>query len=214
MKIPGHAAGGILTRPHLGLVAEAGPEAIIPLSARTRKRALDLWYRTGQLLGTLPEPRVVEMMARVRAIVEKVPALEAKAPMFRTPDVVARVNSLVKKASAPRAPFSQTKEMYAAGGFTAPVARDWGHLEPVYATGSALGAVVMSDLGSVLTQLKDALGFQQTGGEIRITYSPTYKIYGGADVEREVRRAAKAAEEDFAKRFEAYLHQEKRLSYK
>lgn len=46
-----HAAGGVFTTPHLGLVAEAGPESIIPLSAGRRSRGLDLWNRTGQMLG-------------------------------------------------------------------------------------------------------------------------------------------------------------------
>lgn len=46
-----HARGGIFTRPHLGLVAESGPEAIIPLSARMRNRALGLWEETGRRLG-------------------------------------------------------------------------------------------------------------------------------------------------------------------
>lgn len=49
-----HAAGGILTRPHIGLVAEAGPESIIPLSARMRNRALKLYEQTGQILGVKP----------------------------------------------------------------------------------------------------------------------------------------------------------------
>ncbi len=49
-----HAIGGILTRPHLGLIAEAGPEAIIPLSARMRDRAMDLWLETGRRLGVRP----------------------------------------------------------------------------------------------------------------------------------------------------------------
>jgi hypothetical protein len=49
-----YAAGGILTRPHLGMVAEAGPESIIPLSARMRGRALSLWEKTGQMLGVRP----------------------------------------------------------------------------------------------------------------------------------------------------------------
>lgn len=49
-----HQYGGILTRPHLGLVAEAGPEAIIPLSARMRTRALALWEETGERLGVRP----------------------------------------------------------------------------------------------------------------------------------------------------------------
>ena len=30
--VPRHAKGGIVTRPHLGIVGEAGPEAIIPLN--------------------------------------------------------------------------------------------------------------------------------------------------------------------------------------
>lgn len=46
-----HQFGGILTRPHIGLVAEAGPEAIIPLSTRTRSRALALYEETGRRLG-------------------------------------------------------------------------------------------------------------------------------------------------------------------
>jgi hypothetical protein len=48
------ATGGILTRPHLGLVAEAGPEAIIPLSTRMRARALALYEETGKRLGVRP----------------------------------------------------------------------------------------------------------------------------------------------------------------
>jgi len=46
-----YATGGILTRPHLGLVAEAGPEAWIPLSQRMRPRALALWDQVGSYLG-------------------------------------------------------------------------------------------------------------------------------------------------------------------
>lgn len=49
-----HQYGGILTRPHLGLVAEAGPEAIIPLSTRMRARALALYEETGRRLGVRP----------------------------------------------------------------------------------------------------------------------------------------------------------------
>ena len=40
-----HANGGIFTSPHMGLVAEAGAEAIIPLSSGKRGRALDLLSR-------------------------------------------------------------------------------------------------------------------------------------------------------------------------
>lgn len=46
-----HASGGIMTQPHLGMVAEAGPEAIIPLNGS--QNAVSLWEQTGQLLGGL-----------------------------------------------------------------------------------------------------------------------------------------------------------------
>lgn len=49
-----HASGGILTKPHFGLVAEKGPEAIIPLSSRMRSRAIRLWEKTGESLGVVP----------------------------------------------------------------------------------------------------------------------------------------------------------------
>ena len=50
-SIEPHAAGGIFSTPHMGLVAEAGPESIIPLSASRRSQSLNLWARTGQMLG-------------------------------------------------------------------------------------------------------------------------------------------------------------------
>lgn len=40
-----HAAGGVFTQPHLGVVAEAGPEAIIPLN--NRARAQQVMYEAG-----------------------------------------------------------------------------------------------------------------------------------------------------------------------
>lgn len=49
--IAGRATGGLFNRPHVALVAESGPEAIIPLSARMRNRALGLWEETGKRLG-------------------------------------------------------------------------------------------------------------------------------------------------------------------
>jgi len=45
-----HATGGVFSSPHLGMVAEAGSEAIIPLSSRMRSRGLDLWQQAGNLL--------------------------------------------------------------------------------------------------------------------------------------------------------------------
>lgn len=49
-----HAEGGIMTRPHVGLVAEDGAEAIIPLSGKRRERGIDLWERAGRMLGVKP----------------------------------------------------------------------------------------------------------------------------------------------------------------
>jgi tape measure domain-containing protein len=46
-----HAYGGIMTKPHVGLVAEAGPEAIIPLSSAKRNRGMSLWEHVGRVFG-------------------------------------------------------------------------------------------------------------------------------------------------------------------
>lgn len=44
-----YASGGLITSPHLGLVGEAGPEMIIPLT--NKSRGMELWQQTGSLLG-------------------------------------------------------------------------------------------------------------------------------------------------------------------
>jgi hypothetical protein len=46
-----HARGGIINSPHLGMVGEAGPEAIIPLSGNMRGIAGNLLKQTAGLLG-------------------------------------------------------------------------------------------------------------------------------------------------------------------
>lgn len=46
-----HATGGIFDEPHLGMVAEAGPEAIIPLDGSGN--AMELWQEAGKRLGAL-----------------------------------------------------------------------------------------------------------------------------------------------------------------
>lgn len=65
---------------------------------------------------------------------------------------------------------------------------------------------------SIWTKAGEVLGVRPTAGA-SITYAPVYNIYGGRDVEGQVRRAAKDAEDDFAARFRSYLRQERRLSY-
>lgn len=48
--IPGHANGGIITSPQISWLAEGGyPESVIPLDGS--RNAIDLWEKTGQLLG-------------------------------------------------------------------------------------------------------------------------------------------------------------------
>lgn len=44
-----HALGGIFDEPHLGIVAEAGPESIIPLDGS--ERSMSLFEQTGEMLG-------------------------------------------------------------------------------------------------------------------------------------------------------------------
>lgn len=48
--LPGHATGGIFSRPHIAMFAERGREAVIPLD-EYRHRALGLWMETGRQLG-------------------------------------------------------------------------------------------------------------------------------------------------------------------
>lgn len=47
----GYANGGLITKPHFGLVGEAGDEMIIPLSSSKKERGLSLWAQAGELLG-------------------------------------------------------------------------------------------------------------------------------------------------------------------
>lgn len=49
-----YANGGLINRPHMGLVGEAGPEAIIPLSPSRRGRGRELLYRAATALGVQP----------------------------------------------------------------------------------------------------------------------------------------------------------------
>ena len=44
-----HAEGGIFDEPHFGVLAEAGPEAYVPLDKS--RRSLSIWQQAGQALG-------------------------------------------------------------------------------------------------------------------------------------------------------------------
>lgn len=50
-EVPQNAAGGIYDGAFLSLVAEDGPEAIIPLGSKRRSRGIDLWIQAGRMLG-------------------------------------------------------------------------------------------------------------------------------------------------------------------
>lgn len=50
-----YATGGIVDKPHIGLIGEAGPEAIIPLSGSNRNIGKSLWKKTGAMLGMFPK---------------------------------------------------------------------------------------------------------------------------------------------------------------
>ena len=52
-NLTAHAKGGIITQPHIGLVGEAGAEAIIPLSGTNKYRGIELWKEAGRQLGML-----------------------------------------------------------------------------------------------------------------------------------------------------------------
>lgn len=57
-KIKKYAFGGIVSKPTMGLVGEAGPEGIIPLSLNKRSVALNLWSKIGHMIGALDTNRI------------------------------------------------------------------------------------------------------------------------------------------------------------
>ncbi len=50
-----NAIGGIVNKAHIGMIGEAGPEAIIPLSGTNQHRGISLWQQAGEMLGMLPK---------------------------------------------------------------------------------------------------------------------------------------------------------------
>jgi phage-related protein len=47
--LPGHAEGGVFTKPHIAQIAEAGAEAVVPLNKSPQ--GFDIWKQAGQLGG-------------------------------------------------------------------------------------------------------------------------------------------------------------------
>lgn len=56
VSVAEHASGGIFSKPHLGVVAEAGREAVIPLNKSPRAKAL--WNEAGRQLGMIQNNRI------------------------------------------------------------------------------------------------------------------------------------------------------------
>lgn len=56
-EIKPHAKGGIMTQPHIGLVAEAGPEAIVPL--RDKTRGLAVLNQAAGIMGVSQAPEII-----------------------------------------------------------------------------------------------------------------------------------------------------------
>ncbi len=50
-----NATGGFVNQAHLGIIGEAGPEAIIPLAGTNKHRGISLWQEAGRMLGMLPK---------------------------------------------------------------------------------------------------------------------------------------------------------------
>lgn len=50
-RIRKHATGGIFNDPHIGMIGEAGAEAVIPLSGANKEHGKHLWSETGSILG-------------------------------------------------------------------------------------------------------------------------------------------------------------------
>ena len=73
-----HATGGIMTRPHVGLVAEDGPEAIIPLGSKRRGRGIELLHRAAAALG-------VSVPSGERYDVPQTPSNTVDTPAPKTP---------------------------------------------------------------------------------------------------------------------------------
>ena len=71
-----HATGGIFSTPHIGLVAEAGREAVIPLE--NQKRGENLWLMAGQELGLIknfteiPDIKIPEVQSEIQNVMPSI----------------------------------------------------------------------------------------------------------------------------------------------
>ncbi len=104
-KPKAHATGGIFTTPHLGLVAEAGAEAIIPLA--DKNRGFSLWKKAGAILGADTNPKTtvtinipVEIYGECKAsTVEKLQSTIKKAVEEQVPRALANISNYRTRVS-------------------------------------------------------------------------------------------------------------------
>lgn len=54
-KYEAHAEGGVFSKPHIGLIGEAGTEYLIPTTGTSRHRGIALWTEAGKALGLIKE---------------------------------------------------------------------------------------------------------------------------------------------------------------
>ncbi len=96
--IPKHADGGFITQPEIGLIGEAGPESIIPLSPTKRSRAIDLWEETGEILGVrAAATKLLEDVAAQQAAQEYMASRPLKSSTFGGIDYDLLADKLAKK---------------------------------------------------------------------------------------------------------------------
>ncbi len=72
-SIPQHAFGGIFTSPHIGMVAEAGAEAIIPL--RNKSRGMPILNQAMNILGVKPELPSMPSLPKIGLSLPKIPSM-------------------------------------------------------------------------------------------------------------------------------------------
>lgn len=76
-----YAEGTITNKPHVGLVGEDGPEAIIPLGAKRRNRGLALWKEAGKRLGVLTDSVIPHALGGMFGEKEKQPVVSTPQPI-------------------------------------------------------------------------------------------------------------------------------------
>lgn len=67
------ATGGIVDSPHIGLVGEAGAEAIIPLTGSNKKYGVKLWEQAGEYLGMFSDKITAHAKGGIFGVVDNKP---------------------------------------------------------------------------------------------------------------------------------------------